>query len=276
MLNSKCHTCMTNLIKRAGMMVKELEIRLKELKRLAIAFSGGIDSAFLLFMANKVLGKDNVLAVIVNGQMISESDYNEAIDYLEENDFNYKVLKYNCLEVLQFRENHKDRCYYCKKCMMSMIKQAASENGFEYVADGKNADDTGVYRPGNRAAEELGIINILEQTGFTKHDIRNESKKLGIKMWNKPSNSCLATRFPYNTVLTDESLKKAEFAEEFIKSLGIQKVRVRVHGDTARIEVESRDFDILLENNQITEDIKKLGFKYVTLDLSGIKSGSFD
>lgn len=257
-------------------MIKELETRLKELKRVAIAFSGGIDSAFLLFVANKVLGKDNVLAIIINGQMVSRSDYMEAIDYLEENDFNYIEIQYNCIDVLQFRENHKDRCYYCKKSMMSKIKQAASENGFEYVADGKNADDTGVYRPGNRAAEELGIISILEQTGFTKQDIRNESKKLGIKLWNKPSNSCLATRFPYNTVLTDEDLKRTESAEEIIKSLGIHKVRVRVHGDIARIEVESKDFDTILENNYITEDIKILGFKFVTLDLSGIKNGSFD
>lgn len=257
-------------------MIEELEIRLKELKRVAIAFSGGIDSAFLLFVANKVLGKNNVLALIVSGQMVSESDYSEAIDYLKENDFNYGEIPYNCFDVLQFKENHKDRCYYCKKSIMSMIKQAAAEKGFEYVLDGKNADDTKVYRPGNRAAEELGIISPLEQAGFTKQDIRNESRKLGIKLWNKPANSCLATRFPYNTNLTKEALKKVEAAEDIIKSLGICKVRVRVHGDMARIEVEKEYFNTILDNKQIIEDIKTVGFKFVTLDLSGLNSGSFD
>lgn len=257
-------------------MIEELEVTLKELKRVAIAFSGGIDSAFLLFVANKVLGKDNVLALFVNGQMVSKSDYVEAINYLEENDFNYREISYDCLKILQFRENHKDRCYYCKKSIMSKIKDAAAENGFEYVLDGKNADDTGVYRPGNKVAEELRIISPLEQTGFTKKDIRNKSKELGIKLWNKPSNSCLATRFPYNTILTDESLKKVEAAERLIKSLGINKTRVRVHGDIARIEVEKEYFDVILENKEIIENIKTMGFKFVTLDLSGLKSGSFD
>lgn len=257
-------------------MIEELEITLKELNRVAIAFSGGIDSAFLLFVANKVLGKDNVLALIVNGQMLSKSDYVEAINYLEENDFNYREISYDCLKILQFRENHKDRCYYCKKIIMSKIKETAAENGFEYVLDGKNADDTGVYRPGNKAAEELRIISPLEQTGFTKKDIRNKSKELGIKLWNKPSNSCLATRFPYNTILTDEALKKVEAAERLIKSLGINKTRVRVHGDIARIEVEKEYFDVILENKEIIENIKTMGFKFVTLDLSGLKSGSFD
>lgn len=257
-------------------MIEELEVTLKELNRVAIAFSGGIDSAFLLFVANKVLGKDNVLALIVNGQMLSKSDYVEAINYLEENDFNYREISYDCLKILQFRENHKDRCYYCKKIIMSKIKETAAENGFEYVLDGKNADDTGVYRPGNKAAEELRIISPLEQTGFTKKDIRNKSKELGIKLWNKPSNSCLATRFPYNTILTDEALKKVEAAERLIKSLGINKTRVRVHGDIARIEVEKEYFDVILENKEIIENIKTMGFKFVTLDLSGLKSGSFD
>lgn len=257
-------------------MFKKLENRLKELKKVAIAFSGGIDSSFLLYSANKVLGRENVLAIIGNGQMIPRKDYAEAIEFLKENNFAYIETKVDCLEVLEFKENHKDRCYYCKKSIMSKIIKIAKENGFDTVCDGKNVDDTKVYRPGNNATKELGIISPLEECGFSKKDIRENAKMLGIPFWNKPSNSCLATRFPYNTILTNENLKKVENAEEIIKSLDIPTTRVRVHENIARIEVEKQYFDKILNNLQIVEQIKELGFDYVTLDLEGLKNGSFD
>lgn len=257
-------------------MLKKLEERLKELGKVAIAFSGGIDSSFLLYFANKVLPKEKVLAIIANGQMISREDYNSAIKFLEENDFQYKEIRYDAFEVEAFRENHKDRCYYCKKNLMAKIKEVAIENGFENVLDGKNIDDTLCYRPGNKATEELGIISLLEETGFSKKEIRKYSKQLGIEFWNKPSNSCLATRFPYNTVLTSADLEKVEKAEEIIKKLKIPKVRFRVHENLARIEVEEKYFNIILKNKEILLGLKELGFNYITLDLNGIKSGSFD
>lgn len=257
-------------------MLEKLEENLKKLEKVAVAFSGGIDSSFLLYFANKVLPKNNVLAIIVNGQMLARNDYKEAIEFLEKNNFQYKEIEYNALELEVFRENYKDRCYYCKKNIMSKIQKKALENGFKYVADGKNADDNLCYRPGNQATKELGIISPLEESGFSKQDIRKYSKQIGIEFWDKPSNSCLATRFPYNTHLTNEDLQKVESAEEIIKQCGIPKTRVRVHNDIARIEVDEIYFEKILENKKIIEQIKKSGFKYVTLDLNGLTSGSFD
>lgn len=257
-------------------MIKGLEDRLKKLEKVAIAYSGGIDSSFLLYVANKVLPRENVLAIIAKGAMVPESDYKEAINFLIENDFKYKVIEYNPLDILEFRENHKDRCYYCKKNLMQRIKSEANRNDFENVLDGKNSNDLKVYRPGNKATEELEIISPLAELDIDKSAIREEARNLGIKFWNKPSNSCLATRFPYNTVLTEEDLSKVDKSEGLIKSLGIQRVRVRIHGNIARIEVEKKDFGKILENEKIVNNIKKLGFDYVTLDLDGIKSGSFD
>ena len=257
-------------------MLNKLEERLKELGKVAVSFSGGIDSSSLLYVANKVLGSKNVLAIIANGVMVPRKDYKEAIEFLKENNFKYKEIEFKPLEIKEFKENSKERCYFCKKNLMTKIKEEAIKNGFENVLDGKNQDDLKVYRPGNKVQEELGIISPLAETGFSKKEIRNESKKLGLKIWNKPSNSCLATRFPYNTILNEESLRKVDLSEELLKELGIKKSRVRVHGDIARIEVEKEDFKIILKNLDIVEKIKEIGFKYVTLDLEGLKSGSFD
>ena len=260
----------------------QLEEYLKTLKKAAIAYSGGIDSSYLLFVANKVLPKKQVLAVIANGIMVPRKDYEEAIAFLKENRFQYIEVPYNPLEITEFKENHKNRCYHCKKELMIILKKVANENGYEYLLDGKNADDLTVYRPGNKATEEVGVISPLAKFEISKEEIRQYSKNLGISFWNKPSNSCLATRFPYNTHLTETGLKKVEQSEEVIKDLGIEKVRVRVHDTIARIEVDPEDFEIILNNiknkndNNVVGKIKNLGFSYVTLDLSGLKSGSFD
>lgn len=257
-------------------MLEELEKYLKSLGKIAVAFSGGIDSSFLVCFANQVLPKGNVLAIIANGQMIPRKDYNDAIEFLKENKIQYREIPCDALATLEFRENHKDRCYHCKKSIMTKVKEIALQEGFENVLDGNNLDDTKVYRPGHKAVEELGIISPLEKNGFTKADIRKYSKQIGIKFWNKPSNSCLATRFPYNTVLTNEGLEKVNKAEEIIKNLGILNLRVRVHDEIARIEVNREDFSTILNNLEIVDELKKLGFKYVTLDLAGLQNGSFD
>lgn len=257
-------------------MLEKLENRLKELNNVAISYSGGIDSSFLLYVANKVLPKENVLAIIANGCMMSKTDYNEAIEFLNENKFQYIEIAYNPLDISEFKENKKDRCYYCKKNLMIKVKNTANENGFNIVLDGKNADDLKIYRPGNRVGEEINILSPLAELGFDKKSIRDYAHKLGIKIWNKPSNSCLATRFPYNTILTKENLKKVELSEEIIKNLKIEQVRVRVHGEIARIEVPKKDFNIILNNENAIKEIKKVGFKFVTLDLLGLQSGSFD
>lgn len=258
-------------------MLDELENELKKLKKVAVCYSGGIDSSFLLYFANKVLGKENVLGVIANGQMVARSDYEDAIKFAKENNFNLAEISYNALKVEDFKKNTKNRCYSCKKNLMTKIKEEANKQGYINVLDGKNVDDTKVFRPGNKATQELGIISPLEKAGFTKADIREYSKECGIKFWNKPSNSCLATRFPYNTVLTEEMLKNIEIAEDYIKQLNINRVRVRGHNNIARIEVEEKDFQIIMDNKEkIVGKIKELGFEFVTLDLVGIRSGVFD
>lgn len=257
-------------------MLKKLQDRLKELNKVAISFSGGIDSSFLLYVARITLPTENVLAIIANGNMVPRKDYEEAIEFLKENKINYKEIEYKPLEIKEFKENRKDRCYYCKKKLMSGIKEEANKNGFKNVLDSKNEDDLKVYRPGNKATEEIGIISPLAEIGFSKENIREESKKLGLKIWNKPSNSCLATRFPYNTILTEDDLKRVEQGEEVLKKLGIPKVRIRVHQEIARIEVEREYSNVIIQNQNIVEQIKALGFRYVTLDLNGLTSGSFD
>lgn len=257
-------------------MLKKLQDRLKELNKVAISFSGGIDSSFLLYVARITLPTENVLAIIANGNMVPRKDYEEAIEFLKENKINYKEIEYKPLEIKEFKENRKDRCYYCKKKLMSGIKEEANKNSFKNVLDGKNEDDLKVYRPGNKATEEIGIISPLAEIGFSKENIREESKKLGLKIWNKPSNSCLATRFPYNTILTEDDLKRVEQGEEVLKKLGIPKVRIRVHQEIARIEVEREYSNVIIQNQNIVEQIKALGFRYVTLDLNGLTSGSFD
>lgn len=257
-------------------MLEKLENRLKEFEKVAISFSGGIDSSFLLYVANQVLPKENVLAIIADGCMVPRKDYKEAIQFLEENKFLYQEVPYDPFQVTGFKENHKDRCYDCKKSLMTTIKKVAKEKGFDVVLDGKNADDLKIYRPGNKVGEELGIISPLAEAGFGKKEIRSMAHQFGMKIWNKPSNSCLATRFPYDTDLTVEKLKKVKESEEKIKELGIEQVRVRNHGGIARIEVPKADFEKILENEKVIQEFRDLGFQFVVLDLMGIRSGSFD
>jgi len=256
--------------------LEKLKNKLKALNKVAIAYSGGIDSTFLLYVANQVLPKENVIAIIANGNMIARKDYREAIEFVKENDFQYKEIEYYPLDIKEFKQNQKNRCYHCKKDLMTRIKNVAEENGFEYLLDGENMDDLEVYRPGSKATKEIGISSPLADVKFKKEEIRQKAKELKIQSWNKPSNSCLATRFPYNTVLTEEKLKKVELSEAIIKEMGIQKVRVREQGDIARIEVEKQDFEKILKEEGAIQQIKELGFQFVTLDLMGLKSGSFD
>lgn len=257
-------------------MIEDLKQELLKLKKVAVAYSGGIDSSFLLYISNMVLGKENVIAVIGNGVMIPRKDYNQAIEFVKVNNFQYHELPIDCLEVLEFKENHKDRCYHCKKAIMSKIIDYAYSHGYNYVVDGKNTDDTKVYRPGNQATSELGVVSPLANANFDKQTIRHYSKEYGLSFWNKPSNSCLATRFPYNTILSNDSLKQVELVEEMIKNIGIPNCRARVHGDILRIEVDPSYFHMILDHRDMIDKLKALGFKFITLDLSGIKSGVFD
>ncbi|MEG0276279.1 MAG: ATP-dependent sacrificial sulfur transferase LarE [Coprobacillus sp.] len=247
---------------------------LRKYQKVAIAYSGGCDSNFLFQVAKETLGKDNVLAVLCIGNMMSKEDIQNARNLLKESQ--YCEILINVFDVDEFRNNDKKRCYYCKKTIMSKVIEAASQRGFEYVVDGKNLDDEGVYRPGIQACQELGILSPLSDSQMTKQDIRMYSKELGIITHDKPANACLASRFQYDTLLTKEKLQMVDDAEALFHQIGIHHVRVRVQDDLARIEVERKDFDKVLGNKNMISSLKELGFRFITLDLEGITSGSYD
>lgn len=248
---------------------------LSKFDKLCVAYSGGVDSDLLMNVAYEVL-KDNAIAVIGDGIMLSRKDLEDAENLARKTGIKYYVVKVDAFSVNEFKFNDKKRCYYCKKNIMGEIIKKANELGFYTVADGKNSDDGKVYRPGAEAARELGIVSPLYEAGMTKQDIRQAAKELGLETWNKPSNSCLATRFPYDTELTAENFAKVEGAELLIAQKGIPSGRVRMHGDIARIEVPEDRFNELISDRKLIEDIKNFGFRYVTLDLEGFRSGSMD
>ena len=231
--------------------MNKLELLQEELRnygKVAIAYSGGVDSNFLFHVALETLGKENVLPVLCRGAMMSKEDIEGALEQLK--DSNHVVLSVNPLDVEAFHYNHKDRCYHCKRNIMSKVIAVAKEHDFAYVLDGKNKDDEKVYRPGLKACEELGIISPLANNNLAKQEIRDYSKQLGIATYNKPSNACLASRFDYNTELTLEKLKLVETGEKYLHDLGMLHVRLRVHGDVARLEVEPQDFMKIIENKE--------------------------
>ena len=248
---------------------------LSNFDKLCVAYSGGVDSDLLMNVAYEVL-KDNAIAVIGDGIMLSRKDLEDAENLARKTGIKYYVVKVDAFSVNEFKFNDKKRCYYCKKNIMGEIIKKANELGFYTVADGKNSDDGKVYRPGAEAARELGIVSPLYEAGMTKQDIRQAARELGLETWNKPSNSCLATRFPYDTELTAENFAKVGGAELLIAQKGIPSGRVRMHGDIARIEVPEDRFNELISDRKLIEDIKNFGFRYVTLDLEGFRSGSMD
>lgn len=248
---------------------------LSNFDKLCVAYSGGVDSDLLMNVTYEVL-KDNAIAVIGDGVMLSRKDLEDAENLARKTGIKYYVVKVDVFSVNEFKFNDKKRCYYCKKNIMGEIIKKANELGFYTVADGKNSDDGKVYRPGAEAARELGIVSPLYEAGMTKQDIRQAARELGLETWNKPSNSCLATRFPYDTELTAENFAKVEGAELLIAQKGIPSGRVRMHGDIARIEVPEDRFNELISDRKLIEDIKNFGFRYVTLDLEGFRSGSMD
>ena len=248
---------------------------LSKFDKLCVAYSGGVDSDLLMNVAYEVL-KDNAVAVIGDGIMLSRKDLEDAENLARKTGIKYYVVKVDVFSVNEFKFNDKKRCYYCKKNIMGEIIKKANELGFNTIADGKNSDDGKVYRPGAEAARELGIVSPLYEAGMTKQDIRQAARELGLETWNKPSNSCLATRFPYDTELTAENFAKVEGAELLIAQKGIPSGRVRMHGDIARIEVPEDRFNELISDRKLIEDIKNFGFRYVTLDLEGFRSGSMD
>ena len=253
-----------------------LKAGLGEMGSLAVGFSGGVDSTFLLKVAHDLLG-DDVLAITVAAAVHPRAELAEARELASAMDVRHVVVEVDALSMAAFKTNARDRCYHCKLDVFTELQRLAAESGIPRVADGTNADDIGDDRPGLKAVEELGILTPLRDAGLTKADIRELSRELGLPTWDKPAYACLATRFPYGTEITAEKLDIIERAEAAVHELGFVASRVRYHGDVARVEVQPADIETAARPGtaaEIVRRLKKIGFQYVTLDLQGYRVGS--
>ncbi len=255
---------------------RALEEYLWGLGSLAVAYSAGVDSTFLLAAAHETLG-DKVLAVTARSVLCPARETEEAEAFCRVRGIEHIVLDYDALAVPGVKDNPPDRCYRCKKALFGEILEAAHARGIEHVAEGSNADDEGDYRPGMKAVAELGILSPLRQVRLTKEEIRALSREMGLDTWDKPSMACLASRFVYGETLTPEKLQMVAQAEQKLRDWGFSQMRVRVHGDLARVEVLPEEFArLIVHAGELDEYLRGLGFAYAALDLAGYKTGSMN
>lgn len=250
---------------------------LKELESVVVAFSGGVDSTFLLRAAKEALG-DKAAALTVVSPYIPKWEIEEAKELVKEIGIRHEFLEVPVV-MDEIKYNPEDRCYLCKRAVFTMISEFAKNNGYKYVVDGTNFDDTKDYRPGLRALKELQIKSPLLKNELTKMEIRELSKELGLKTWDKPAYACLLSRIPYGNEIKEEELRKIENAERYLMDRGFLAVRVRCHGDLARIEVPREDMTKLFNLellDEISNKLKSFGFKYVSLDIQGYRTGSLN
>ncbi len=244
-----------------------------------IAFSGGVDSSYLLSVAAAVLGPANVLAVTIESPVVPPAEINVACRIAKTLGVEHLLVRSDDLERDEFRNNPPDRCYHCKKDIFTRMREIATERGLLCVFEASNVDDTGDYRPGLAAIRELGILSPLVEADLTKDEIRALSRERGLSTWNKPALACLATRIPYGEPVTREKCDQVRLAEEYVCSIGFTSCRLRHHGSVARIEVPPPEIDRLLDEatrRRIVEHLKGLGFTYIVVDLEGYRSGSMN
>jgi len=258
--------------------LNQLKAHIKKLGALTVAYSGGVDSTFLLKVAHDVL-RDRVIAVTATSLTYPERELNEAKDFVRDNGIRHIVIHSEEMDIEGFSSNPVNRCYLCKKELFSKIREIAGQNGISYIAEGSNMDDLGDYRPGMQAIRELNILSPLKDAGMTKEDIRILSRQMKLPTWDKPAFACLSSRFPYGEQITREKLAMVDQAEQYLLDLGFKQVRVRHHGELARIEVaesEREKFFNLELMEKIDRKFREIGFAYTALDLKGYRTGSMN
>lgn len=258
---------------------EKLKKLLSTLGGAVVAYSGGVDSTLLLRIAREVLG-DKVVAVVASSETYPESEIKAALRLARRMGVRVRQIKTEELTNPAFSTNPPDRCYYCKQELFSALKEVAAEEGLSYVLDGANWDDRRDFRPGAKAARELGVRSPLQEVGLSKEEVRLLSRWLGLETWDKPSLACLASRFPYSVAINPENLKRVGQAELWLRKAGFRQVRVRHHGDEiARIEVMPEEIPLFFDprkRKRLVRRLKSLGYTYITLDLEGYRSGSMN
>lgn len=253
---------------------QELLYILKKMRSALLAYSGGVDSTFLLSSAKKA--GIRIKAVTAFSETMARKDFLSACELAKLLDVEHEVIRTEEMNNLDFIKNTRDRCFYCKDELFSRLQQIAYKEGYDFVIDGSNADDSKDWRPGMKAAMKYGVRSPLLEAGLSKEDIRQLSRQMGLPTWSKPSSPCLSSRFPYGMTITLDALRKVEKAEDLLKDLGFTELRVRYYGDTARIELRTDEIERILDKrirNKVIEQFKKIGFKYISLDLEGFRSG---